>query len=78
MEASVSPRTNERARQSGICLGGELPGALTPGEDEATITQAAKVFELLKPWEIPEEIEVERVANYTILPLRGVGGADGC
>ena len=35
------------------------------GEDEATITQAAKVFELLKPWVTPEEIDVERAAVYT-------------
>ncbi len=39
--------------------------AVLPGEDEAMITQAAKVFELLKPWVTPEEIDVERAAVYT-------------
>ena len=39
--------------------------AALPGEDEATITQAANVFELLKPWVTPEEIDVERATVYT-------------
>ena len=39
--------------------------AVLPGEDEATITQSAKVLELLKPWVFPEEIDIERAAVYT-------------
>jgi 3-(3-hydroxy-phenyl)propionate hydroxylase len=39
--------------------------AVLPGEDEATITQPAKVLELLKPWVEPEDVELERVAVYT-------------
>jgi 3-(3-hydroxy-phenyl)propionate hydroxylase len=39
--------------------------AVLPGEDEATITQPAKVLELLKPWVSPEEIHLERAALYT-------------
>jgi 3-(3-hydroxy-phenyl)propionate hydroxylase len=39
--------------------------AVLPGEDEATITQSAKVLELLKPWVSPEEIDLERAAVYT-------------
>jgi 3-(3-hydroxy-phenyl)propionate hydroxylase len=39
--------------------------AVLPGEDEATITQSAKVLELLKPWVSPEEINIERAAVYT-------------
>jgi 3-(3-hydroxy-phenyl)propionate hydroxylase len=39
--------------------------AVLPDEDECTITQRAKVLELLKPWVIPEEIDLERAALYT-------------
>ena len=39
--------------------------AVLPGEDEAAITQPAKVLELLKPWVEPEDVELERVAVYT-------------
>ena len=39
--------------------------AVLPGEDEATITQPAKVLELLSPWVEPEDVELERVAVYT-------------
>jgi 3-(3-hydroxy-phenyl)propionate hydroxylase len=39
--------------------------AVLPGEDEAMITQPAKVVELLKPWVEPEDVELERVAVYT-------------
>ena len=39
--------------------------AVLPGEDNATITQSAKVLELLKPWVSPEEIDLERAAVYT-------------
>ena len=42
---------------------------MLPGEDGAAITQTEKVFELLKPWVGPEDVELERVAVYT-LPLR--------
>jgi 3-(3-hydroxy-phenyl)propionate hydroxylase len=36
-----------------------------PGEDGATIIQPARVFELLKPWVGPEDVELERTALYT-------------
>jgi 3-(3-hydroxy-phenyl)propionate hydroxylase len=39
--------------------------AVLPGEDDATITQPAKVLELLKPWVEPEDVELERMAVYT-------------
>jgi 3-(3-hydroxy-phenyl)propionate hydroxylase len=39
--------------------------AVLPGEDGTTITQPAKVFELLKPWVGPEDVELERAALYT-------------
>ena len=53
--------------------------AVLPGEDDATITQSAKVLELLKPWVSPEEIDLERAASTRfILPLRRGGGADAC
>jgi|SRR5271165_41594 len=39
--------------------------AVLPGEDEAAITQPAKVLELLKPWVEPEDVELERMAVYT-------------
>ena len=39
--------------------------AVLPDEDECTITQRAKVLELLKPWVTPEEIDLERAALYT-------------
>jgi 3-(3-hydroxy-phenyl)propionate hydroxylase len=39
--------------------------AVLPGEDDDTVTQRAKVLELLKPWVEPEDIEPERVAVYT-------------
>src|SRR4029077_12563570 len=39
--------------------------AVLSGEDEATITQPAKVLQLLKPWVTSEEIDVERAAVYT-------------
>ena len=39
--------------------------AVLPGEDDAMLTQTAKVLELLKPWVEPEDIELERVAVYT-------------
>ena len=38
---------------------------MLPGEDGATITQPARVFELLKPWVSPEDVELERTALYT-------------
>jgi 3-(3-hydroxy-phenyl)propionate hydroxylase len=39
--------------------------AVLPGEDATTITQPAKVFELLKPWVGREDVELERAALYT-------------
>ncbi len=39
--------------------------AVLPSEDGTTITQPAKVFELLKPWVGPEDVELERAALYT-------------
>jgi 3-(3-hydroxy-phenyl)propionate hydroxylase len=36
-----------------------------PGEDEAAITQPARVFELLKPWVGPDDVDLERTALYT-------------
>jgi 3-(3-hydroxy-phenyl)propionate hydroxylase len=39
--------------------------AVLPDEDGATITQSAKVFELLKPWVSPDDVELERSALYT-------------
>jgi 3-(3-hydroxy-phenyl)propionate hydroxylase len=39
--------------------------AVLPDEDGATITQPAKVFELLKSWVGPEDVELERAALYT-------------
>ncbi|HTR11742.1 MAG TPA: bifunctional 3-(3-hydroxy-phenyl)propionate/3-hydroxycinnamic acid hydroxylase [Roseiarcus sp.] len=39
--------------------------AVLPGEDAAAITQAERVFELLKPWVGPEDVELERTAVYT-------------
>ena len=39
--------------------------AVLPGEDASTITQAAKVLELLRPWVVPEDVELERTALYT-------------
>jgi 3-(3-hydroxy-phenyl)propionate hydroxylase len=36
-----------------------------PGEDEAAITQPARVFELLKPWVGPDDVDLERMALYT-------------
>ena len=39
--------------------------AVLPGENDTTLTQPAKVLELLKPWVEPEDIELERVAVYT-------------
>jgi 3-(3-hydroxy-phenyl)propionate hydroxylase len=36
-----------------------------PGEDEAAITQPARVFELLKPRVGPEDVHLERTALYT-------------
>jgi len=38
--------------------------AVLPGEDAAAISQTEKVFELLKPWVGPEDVELERVAVY--------------
>ena len=38
--------------------------AVLPGEDDAMLTQTAKVLELLKPWVEPDDIELERVAVY--------------
>jgi 3-(3-hydroxy-phenyl)propionate hydroxylase len=40
--------------------------AVLPGEDEAAITQPAKVLELLEPRVEPEDVELERVAVYTV------------
>ena len=39
--------------------------AVLPGEDGTTITQPAKVFELLKPWVGPEDVKLERAVLYT-------------
>jgi 3-(3-hydroxy-phenyl)propionate hydroxylase len=39
--------------------------AVLPGEDEAAITQPATIYELLRPWVGPEDIELERAALYT-------------
>lgn len=39
--------------------------AVLPGDDETTITDPARVFELLKPWVGPEDAELERAAVYT-------------
>jgi 3-(3-hydroxy-phenyl)propionate hydroxylase len=39
--------------------------AVLPGEDATTVTDPAKVFELLKPWVGPEDVELERAALYT-------------
>lgn len=39
--------------------------AILPGEDLATVTQPARVFELLKPWVGPEDADLERSALYT-------------
>jgi 3-(3-hydroxy-phenyl)propionate hydroxylase len=39
--------------------------AVLPGEDGCTITQPARVFELLKPWVGPEDADLERTALYT-------------
>ena len=39
--------------------------AVLPGEDGAAITQTERVFELLKPWVGPEDVELERSAVYT-------------
>ncbi len=39
--------------------------AVLPGEDGTTITQPAQVFELLKPWVGPDDVELERAALYT-------------
>jgi 3-(3-hydroxy-phenyl)propionate hydroxylase len=36
-----------------------------PGEDCTTITTAGRVFELLRPWVGPEDVELERAALYT-------------
>jgi 3-(3-hydroxy-phenyl)propionate hydroxylase len=38
--------------------------AVMPGEDGATITEPARVFELLKPWVGAEDVDVERTAVY--------------
>jgi 3-(3-hydroxy-phenyl)propionate hydroxylase len=38
--------------------------AVLPGEDGAAISQTEKVFELLKPWVGPEDVELERTALY--------------
>ena len=38
--------------------------AVLPGEDGAAISQTEKVFELLKPWVGPEDVELERTAVY--------------
>ena len=39
--------------------------AVLPGEDGAAISQTEKVFELLKPWVGPEDVELERSAVYS-------------
>jgi len=39
--------------------------AVLPGEDGAAITRTEKVFELLKRWVGPEDVDLERVAVYT-------------
>ena len=39
--------------------------AVLPGEDGATITQSANVFELLQPWVGPDDVDLERTALYT-------------
>jgi len=39
--------------------------AVLPGEDGTAICQTDKVFELLKPWVGPEDVELERVAVYS-------------
>jgi len=44
----------------GIGADGKI--AVLPDEDECTITQRAKVLELLKPWVTLEEIDLERAA----------------
>lgn len=36
-----------------------------PEEDGATITTPVRVFELLKPWVGPEDVDLERAAHYT-------------
>ena len=38
--------------------------AVMPGEDGATITEPARVFELLKPWVGAEDVDLERTAVY--------------
>ena len=38
--------------------------AVLPGEDGAAISQTEKVFELLKPWVGPDDVELERSAVY--------------
>jgi 3-(3-hydroxy-phenyl)propionate hydroxylase len=39
--------------------------AVLPGEDPATITQSARVMELLEPWVGSQDVELERSALYT-------------
>jgi 3-(3-hydroxy-phenyl)propionate hydroxylase len=39
--------------------------AVLPAEDGTTISLPTKVFELLKPWVGPEDVELERTALYT-------------
>lgn len=50
-------------RGTGNCRRWEI--AVLPGENDTTLTQPAKVLELLKPWVEPADIELERVAVYT-------------
>jgi 3-(3-hydroxy-phenyl)propionate hydroxylase len=38
--------------------------AVMPGEDGATITEPARVFDLLKPWVGAEDVDLERTAVY--------------
>ncbi len=38
---------------------------MLPGEDGATITQPARVFELLEPWVGSDDVDLERSALYT-------------
>ena len=39
--------------------------AVLPGEDGATVTQPATVFQLLAPWAGPEDVQLERAVVYT-------------
>lgn len=50
---------------------------LMPGDDPAFITRPEKVWDLLKPWIAPDELEIERAVVYTFHSVVAAGWRGG-